>query len=75
MKEYQKSIVPHIESLYDNFTPSEKTIADFFIHNTEEIDISSKHLSHYLIYSSNSVCKSYYTANHNNYSEFSAKQQ
>ena len=45
MKEYQKSIIPHIESLYESFTPSEKSIADFFIHNTEESDISSKALS------------------------------
>lgn len=57
MKEYQKSIVPHIESLYDNFTPSEKTIADFFIHNTEEIDISSKHLSKTLFVSEASISR------------------
>ena len=57
MKEYQKSIVPHIESLYDNFTPSEKTIADFFIHNTEEIDISSKHLSKRLFVSEASISR------------------
>ena len=36
MNEYQKSIIPQIESLYENFTPSEKIVADFFIHNIEE---------------------------------------
>ena len=50
MKEYQKSIIPHIESLYESFTPSEKSIADFFIHNTEESDISSKALSKSYLY-------------------------
>ena len=57
MKEYQKSIVPHIESLYDNFTPSEKTIADFFIYNTEEVDISSKNLSKTLFVSEASISR------------------
>ena len=57
MKEYQKSIVPHIESLYDNFTPSEKTIADFFIYNMEEVDISSKNLSKTLFVSEASISR------------------
>ena len=57
MKEYQKSIIPHIESLYESFTPSEKSIADFFIHNTEESDISSKALSKKLFVSEASISR------------------
>ena len=41
MEEYEKNIVPHIEAIYENFTPLEKTIADFFIHNEEKLDLSS----------------------------------
>lgn len=45
MEQYEKTIIPKIESLYQNFTPLEKTIADFFIHNTEKINLSSKNIS------------------------------
>jgi DNA-binding MurR/RpiR family transcriptional regulator len=45
MQQYEKTIIPKIESLYENFTPLEKTIANFFIHNTEKIDFSSKNIS------------------------------
>jgi DNA-binding MurR/RpiR family transcriptional regulator len=33
MEYYVKSVVPIIESNYDKFTPVEKQIANFFIHN------------------------------------------
>ena len=33
MEYYVKSVIPIIESNYDKFTATEKTIADFFIHN------------------------------------------
>ena len=36
------NIIPLIESYYHTFTPLERTIADFFIHNTDEQDFSSK---------------------------------
>lgn len=29
MQQYEKTIIPKIESLYENFTPLEKTIANF----------------------------------------------
>lgn len=45
MQQYEKTIIPKIESLYENFTPLEKIIANFFIHNTEKIDFSSKNIS------------------------------
>ena len=57
MNEYQKSIIPQIESLYENFTPSEKIVADFFIHNIEEVDISSKNLSKILFVSEASISR------------------
>ena len=38
-------IIPLIESYYHTFTPLERTIADFFIHNTEEQDFSSRNIS------------------------------
>lgn len=42
MEYYVKSVLPIIESNYENFTPLEKTIADFFIHNREKADFSAK---------------------------------
>lgn len=38
MEQYEKTIIPMIESIYENFTPLEKTIADFFINNKERLD-------------------------------------
>ena len=35
-----KSLLPLIESKYSAFTQSEKLIADFFLKNTDEIDLS-----------------------------------
>ena len=45
MEYYVKSVVPIIESNYDKFTPVEKQIANFFIHNSEKMDFSIKHIS------------------------------
>lgn len=70
MKEYQKSIIPHIESLYENFTPSEKTIADFFIHNNDEIDVSSKNLSRKLFVSEASISRFAKKCGFDGYREF-----
>ena len=42
------NIIPLIESYYHTFTPLERTIADFFIHNTDEQDFSSKNVSRLL---------------------------
>lgn len=40
MEYYVKSVIPIIESNYDKFTTTEKTIADFFIHNQKKMDFS-----------------------------------
>ena len=41
MEYYVKSVVPIIESNYNNFTMVEKNIADFFIHTHEKMDFSA----------------------------------
>ena len=41
----KQKIIPLIESYYHTFTPLERTIADFFMNNTEEEDLSSRHIS------------------------------
>lgn len=71
MNEYQKSIIPQIESLYENFTPSEKIVADFFIHNIEEVDISSKNLSKILFVSEASISRFAKKCGFDGYREFS----
>jgi len=45
MKEYEKSVIPLIESNIDNFTNVEKTIAYFFINNKDKMDFSAKEVS------------------------------
>ena len=42
MEHFEKSIIPVIESVYPSFTPLERTVADFFIHNTDESDLSAR---------------------------------
>ena len=42
MEYYVKSVVPLIESNYDNFTTVEKNIADFFNQNRKKMDISAR---------------------------------
>ncbi len=56
--EYQiKSVVPIIESNYDNLTTVEKTIADFFIQNRSKTDFSSKSVSEKLFVSEASLSR------------------
>ena len=57
MEHYEKSIIPLIESVYANLTPLEKTIADFFIHNREEMDFSSRNISQLLYVSEASLSR------------------
>ena len=45
MEYYVKSVIPIIESNYDKFTTTEKTIADFFIHNQKKMDFSVNHIA------------------------------
>lgn len=57
MEQYEKTIIPIIESVYDSFTPLEKNIADFFIHNNQQLDFSSKSISHLLYVSEASLSR------------------
>lgn len=57
MEKYEKNIIPKIESLYSNFTPVEKNIADFFIHNTKNMDFSSRNISEKLYVSEASLSR------------------
>lgn len=51
MADYVKSIVPIIEAKYNSFTQAEKSIADFFLKNREEMDFSAKSVSERLFVS------------------------
>ena len=51
MEDYEKTLIPVIEALYGSFTALEKTVADFFIHNTKKMDFSSKNISKLLFVS------------------------
>ena len=57
MEYYVKSVVPMIESNYDNFTMVEKTIADFFIQNRRKMDFSAKSISEKLYVSEASLSR------------------
>ena len=48
MEHFEKSIIPVIESVYPSFTPLERTVADFFIHNNQNTDFSSSHIAELL---------------------------
>jgi len=70
MEEYEKNIVPHIEAIYENFTPLEKTIADFFIQNEEKLDLSSKNVSKRLFVSEASLSRFAKKCGYKGYREF-----
>lgn len=57
MNEYEKSIIPVIEAVYDSFTPLERNIANFFIHNTKKLDFSSRNISGLLYVSEASLSR------------------
>ena len=67
---YVKSVVPMIESNYDNFTIVEKTIADFFIRNRERIDLSAKSVSEMLYVSEASLSRFAKKCGYRGYREF-----
>lgn len=57
MANYEKNIIPQIEALYSSFSPIEKIIADFFIHNQKQLDFSAKHISALLYVSEPSLSR------------------
>ena len=70
MEYYVKSVVPMIESNYDNFTMVEKTIADFFIQNRRKIDFSAKSISEKLYVSEASLSRFAKKCGYRGYREF-----
>ena len=66
----KRKIIPLIESYYHTFTPLERTIADFFMHNTEEEDLSSRHISGILYVSEASLSRFAQKCGFHGYREF-----
>lgn len=70
METYEKNIVPRIEAMYNSFTSLEKTIADFFINNTEVTDFSAKNISTRLYVSEASLSRFAKKCGYKGYREF-----
>ena len=66
----KQKIIPLIESYYHTFTPLERTIADFFMNNTEEEDLSSRHISGILYVSEASLSRFAQKCGFHGYREF-----
>ena len=62
--------MPLIEAYYHTLTPLERTIADFFIHNIEEQDFSSKNISGLLYISEASLSRFAQKCGFHGYREF-----
>lgn len=70
MEYYVKSVVPMIESNYDNFTNVEKNIADFFIQNRKKVDFSAKAIAERLYVSEASLSRFAKKCGYRGYREF-----
>lgn len=70
MEYYVKSVIPVIESNYDNFTSVEKNIADFFIQNREKVDFSAKSVAERLFVSEASLSRFAKKCGYRGYREF-----
>ena len=70
MHKYEKNIITHIESVYSLFSPTKKTIADFFIHNQQNMDFSSKSISSFLYVSEPSLSRFAKKCGYKGYREF-----
>lgn len=70
MEYYVKSVVPMIESNYDNFTTVEKNIADFFIQNRKKMDLSGKAVAEKLFVSEASLSRFAKKCGYRGYREF-----
>lgn len=70
MEKYEKNIIPHIEAVYGTLTPLEKVIADFFIRNPEEEDLSARNVSGRLFVSEASLSRFAKKCGYKGYREF-----
>lgn len=66
----QKSVIPVIESVYDNFTNVERNIADFFIHNKEKTNFSARAIAEKLYTSEASLSRFAQKCGFRGYREF-----
>lgn len=70
MEDYAKSVIPIIESNYDNLTNIEKTIADFFIQNRKKMSFSARSMSQHLYVSEASLSRFAKKCGYRGYREF-----
>ena len=70
MEYYIKSVIPVIESNYGNFTPVERSIADFFIRNQENVELSSRAMAERLYVSEASLSRFAKKCGYRGYREF-----
>jgi DNA-binding MurR/RpiR family transcriptional regulator len=70
MGQFEKSVIPIIESVYSSFTPLEKNIADFFIHNTNRMDFSARNIAQLLYTSEASLSRFAQKCGFSGYREF-----
>lgn len=70
MDYYVKSVIPIIESNYDNFTTLEKSIADYFIHNRKKENFSAKAVSDRIFVSEASLSRFAKKCGYRGYREF-----
>ena len=70
MDYYVKSVIPIIESNYENFTVLERTIADFFMKNQEKVDFSAKEIAKRLFVSEASLSRFAKKCGYRGYREF-----
>ena len=66
----KKTVVPSIESAYHTFTPMEKVIGDFFIHNTERENLAAKAVAERLFVSEASLSRFAKKCGYKGYREF-----
>lgn len=70
MEHQIQAMIPLIESIYESFTPLEKTIADFFMKEKEENDFSAKNISKKLYVSEASLSRFAKKCGFSGYREF-----
>lgn len=70
MEYFVKSVIPIIESNYENFTALERTIADFFMNNQEKTDFSAKAIAKRLYVSEASLSRFSKKCGYRGYREF-----
>lgn len=67
---YEGNVIPRIEANYDNLTPLEKNIADFFIRRPQQQDLSAKTVAKQLYVSEASLSRFAQKCGYTGYREF-----